>query len=84
MFTSCTHFLVQSVFRIPSVPVGSRGIQFCFRLCVAHEAVLVKIHGAALDVVPALFQAILQTQGFYSLRVVACDEATRVFKEGSL
>ena len=71
MSISCAHFLVQAVFRKPSVPVARRDIQFCFRLCVARGSVLVIIHGAALGVVPALFQTFLQTQGSYGLCVVA-------------
>ena len=84
MSISCAHFLVQAVFRKPSVPVASRDIQFCFRLCVAHGGGVIILHGTTLDVVTALFQTFLQTLRCYGLCVVACEEAARVFKEGSL
>ena len=84
MSISCAHFLVQAVFRIPSVPVGSRDIQFCFCLCVAHGGGVIILHGTTLDALTALFQTFLQTLRCYDLCVVACDEATRVLKEGSL
>ena len=84
MSISCAHFLVQAVFRKPSAPVGSRDIQFCFCLWEALGGGVIILHGTTLDALTALFQTFLQTLRCYDLCVVACEEAARVFKEGSL